>query len=73
MYYKNTAGEKVSITEGKLTANGYYLGRFNDPKDAGKLYLMVWDEGTALVPVFNDNGEIPVRLEFAGKNYNQTI
>ena len=61
---------KVVMFQG-LPDNAYAALGVNGSK-AGDLYLMVFDNGTCLTPIFGEDGEqLYMPLAYAGKTFNK--
>jgi hypothetical protein len=71
-FYNSTEKNcKIECTDSLKRGSGYFLSGFNDTGDAGKLYIMVWDNGTCLTPVFDENGKNPIYFQYQGKEIRE--
>lgn len=69
MYYaEKSDGSKVEF---KKLPNAYFLSGYHDKKDAGKLYVSIFDNGTTLTPLYHKSGKTIKMIQYAGKEVNQ--
>ena len=71
-YYYTSGSNKIDCTDKLKKGSGYFLGGYQDEKEAGLLYIMVWDNGTCLTPVFDQAGNMIRKPEYAGKDLKET-
>jgi hypothetical protein len=58
----------------KIPNEAYIMGGYQNPLDAGKVYLMSFDEGTCLTPLFfvKDGSHVVIdNPAYYGKNYGE--
>ena len=71
-YHYKSSNTAIDCTEKLKHGYGYFLGGYQDPNDAGLLYIMVNDNGICLTPVFNQSGNMVRKPEYAGKDVIET-
>ena len=74
-YYNSTEKNcKIDCTENlKKGYSGYFLAGYQDPCEAGKLSIMVNDNGTCLTPVFDENDKRVCFPKYAGKEIRELL
>ena len=71
-YYYKSGSTLIDCTEKLKNGFGYFLGGYQDKKEIGLLYIMVWDNGTCLTPVFDQSGNMIRMTKYAGMDLKDT-